>query len=83
MIREGLTSVVVEGDLALMINTTRKLQCGTIIGKVITHWCLAQTLQRIMRHLQTIVMIDFRWIRRSKNALVDKLENEGETMGDG
>jgi hypothetical protein len=82
MIREGLTSVIVEGDSALVINTTKRLQCGTNIGKVIRHWRLAQTLQRILKHLQTIVTIEFRWIRRSTNALVDILANEGAIQGD-
>jgi ribonuclease HI len=77
LIREGHANVIVEGDSALVINTAKRLQCGTSIGKVIRHWRLAQTLQRIMKHLQTMFTIEFRWIRRSKNALEDRLANEG------
>jgi hypothetical protein len=77
LIIEGQTNVIVEGDLTLVINIEKGLQCGTNIGKVIRLWSLTQTLQIILKHLQTIFMIEFRWIRRSKNALVYMLANEG------
>jgi ribonuclease HI len=75
--REGMVNVIVEGDSTLVINTTKKLQYGTKVGKVLRHWRLAHSLQRIRKHLQTLNTIEFRWIRRSANALADRLANEG------
>jgi ribonuclease HI len=77
LIQEGLVNVTVEGDSSLVIGTAKLLRCGTNIGKLINHWCLAQILQRIQKHLQTLFTVDFRWVRRSKNTLEDMLSNEG------
>ena len=77
LIREGHVNVIVEGDSTLVIRTTKRRRCGTNIGKVIKHWCLAQILQIIQKHLQTLFTVEFRWVRRSKNALVDRLVNKG------
>jgi len=37
LVRKGLVNVTVEGDSTLFIGTTRRIQCGTKIGKIITH----------------------------------------------
>jgi ribonuclease HI len=75
--REGMTNTIVEGDSTLVINTVKKLQYGTKVGKVQRHWRLAQSLQKIKEHLRTLNMVEFRWIRRTTNALADRLANEG------
>jgi ribonuclease HI len=77
LIREGHVNVTVEGDSTLVISTAKILQCGTNIGKLIKHWRLAQILQRIQKHLQTLFTVDFRWVRRLTNTLADRLANEG------
>jgi ribonuclease HI len=77
LVREGIVNVTMEGHSALVIGTVRRIQCGTKIGKIITHWRLTQILQRIQRHLLTLFSIDFRWVRRTANALADRLANEG------
>jgi ribonuclease HI len=38
--REGMTNVIVEGDSILVINTVRRLQNGTRMGKFQGHWRL-------------------------------------------
>jgi len=35
---EGMIDAIVEGDFALVINTVRKLQNGTRMGKIQRHW---------------------------------------------
>jgi ribonuclease HI len=45
--REGLANVIVERDSTLVINTAKKLHCGTKVEKVLRHWHLAHSLQRI------------------------------------
>jgi ribonuclease HI len=35
--REGMTNVIVEGDSTLVINTTRRLQNSTRVGKIQRH----------------------------------------------
>jgi ribonuclease HI len=49
--REGMTNVIVEGDSTIVINTVRRLQNGTRVGKIHRHWLLAQSLQNIQEHL--------------------------------
>jgi ribonuclease HI len=45
--REGMTNIVVEGDSMLVINTARKLQNDTKVGKIQRHWRLVYSLQKI------------------------------------
>jgi len=35
LLREGMKNTIVEGDSTLVINTTKKLQNDTIVGKVL------------------------------------------------
>jgi ribonuclease HI len=41
LIREGITNSIMEGDSTLVINTVRRLQNGTRVGKIHRHWRLA------------------------------------------
>jgi ribonuclease HI len=75
--QEGMTNVIVEGDSMLVINIVRKLQNGTIVGKIQRHWRLAYSLQKIQEHLQTGIIVELRWVRRSTNGLADRIANEG------
>jgi ribonuclease HI len=75
--REGMTNAIVEGDSALVINTVRKLQNGTRMGKIQRHWRLAHLLQKIQEHLRTGITVELRWVRRSANGLADRIANEG------
>jgi hypothetical protein len=45
--RERMTNTIVEGDSTLVINTMKRLQNGTKVGKVQCHWHLAHSLQKI------------------------------------
>ena len=75
--REAISNAIVEGDSMLVINTVRKLQNGTRVGKIQRHWRLAQSLQNIQEHLQTGITVELRWVQRSTNGLVDRIANEG------
>jgi ribonuclease HI len=75
--RERMTNTIVEGDSTLVINTMKRLQNGTRVGKVQCHWRLAHSLQKIQEHLRTLNTVELRWVRRSANALADRLANEG------
>jgi ribonuclease HI len=75
--RERMTNTIVEGDSTLVINTVKRLQNGTRVGKVQKHWRLAHSLQKIQEHLQTINTVELRWVRRSANGLADRISNEG------
>lgn len=44
---EGMTNAIVEGDSTLVINTIRRLQICTRVGKIQKHWRLAHSLQTI------------------------------------
>jgi hypothetical protein len=48
---ERMTNAIVEGDSTLVINTVKRLQNGTRVGKIQRHWCLAHYLQKIHEHL--------------------------------
>jgi ribonuclease HI len=72
-----MTNAIVEGDSMLVINTVRKLQNGTRMGKIQRHWRLAHSLQKIQEHLQTGITVELRWVRRSANGLADRIANEG------
>jgi hypothetical protein len=61
----------------LVINTVRRLQNGTRVGKIQRHWRLAHSLQKIQEHLQTGITVELRWVRRSTNGLADRIANEG------
>jgi ribonuclease HI len=45
--RERMTNTIMEGDSTLVINTMKRLQNGTIVGKVQRHWHLAHSLHII------------------------------------
>ena len=74
---ERMTNTIVEGDSTLVINTVKRLQNGTRVGKVQRHWRLAHSLQKIQEHLQKMNTVEFRWVCRSANGLVDRITNEG------
>jgi ribonuclease HI len=74
---ERMTNTIVEGDSTLFINTMKRLQNDTRVGRVQKHWRLAHSLQKIQEHLQTINTIELRWVRRSTNGLADRISNEG------
>jgi hypothetical protein len=57
-----MTNPKVEGDFALVINTVRKLQKGTKMGKFQRHWRLAHLLQKIQEHLLTRITVELRWV---------------------
>ena len=61
----------------LVINIVRKLQNGTIIGKIQRHWRLAYLLKKIQEHLQIGITMELRLLSRSTNGLADRIENEG------
>ena len=44
---ERMTNTIVEGESTLVINTVKRLQNGTRVGKVQRHWRLAHSLQKI------------------------------------
>jgi ribonuclease HI len=75
--RERMTNTIVEGDSTLVINTVKRLQNGTRVGKVQRHWRLAHSLQKIQEHLQKMNTVELRWVRRSANGLADRIANEG------
>jgi ribonuclease HI len=75
--RERMTNTIVEGDSTLVINTVKRLQNDTRVGKVQKHWRLAHSLQKIQEHLQAINTVELRWVRRSANGLADRIANEG------
>jgi ribonuclease HI len=75
--RERMTNTIVEGDSTLVINTVKRLQNGTRVGKVQRHWRLAHSLQKIQEHLQKMNTVELRWVRRSANGLADRITNEG------
>jgi len=75
--QERMTNTIVEGDTTLVINIVKKLQNGTIVGKVQRHWRLAHSLQKIQEHLQKMNTVEFRWVCRSANGLADRITNEG------
>ena len=79
--REGMKNAIVEGDLKLVINTIRRLQNGTRVGKIHRHWHLAHSLQKIQEDLQTGIIVELCWVRRSANGLADKISNEGVDKG--
>jgi ribonuclease HI len=74
---ERMTNTIVEGDSTLFINTMKRLQNDTRVGRVQKHWRLAHSLQKIQEHLQTINTIELCWVRRSTNGLADRISNEG------
>jgi ribonuclease HI len=80
--REGITNVVVEGDSMLVINTVRKIENDTKVGKIQRHWCLAYSLQKIQEHLKTGIIVELRWVRRSANGLADRILMKGLTRKD-
>jgi ribonuclease HI len=75
--RERMTNTIVEGDSTLVINTVKRLQNGTRVGKVQRHWHLAHSIRKIQDHLQTINTVELCWVRRSTNGLADRIANEG------
>jgi ribonuclease HI len=75
--RERMTNTIVEGDSTLVINTAKRLQNDTRVGKVQRHWHLAHSLQKIQEHQRTLNIVELRSVRRSTNLLVDRLTNEG------
>jgi hypothetical protein len=72
-----MKNIIVEGGSTLVINTVRRLQNDTRVGKIKRHWRLAQSLQKIQDHLQMGITVELRWIQRSANGLVDRISNEG------
>ena len=38
--RERMTNTIVEGESTMVINTVKRLQNDTRVGKVQKHWCL-------------------------------------------
>jgi ribonuclease HI len=58
LIQEGMTNAIVEGDSTLVINTVRRLQNGTRVGKIQRHWRLARYLQKIQEHLQMGITVE-------------------------
>jgi ribonuclease HI len=74
--RERMTNTIVEGDSTLVINTVKRLQNGTRVGKVQRHWRLAHSLQKIQEHLQTMNTVELRWVHRSANGLAGRIANE-------
>jgi ribonuclease HI len=75
--RKRMTNTIVEGDSTLIINTVKRLQNGTRVGKTHRHWCLAHSLQKIQEHLYTMNTMVLHWVRRSTNGLVDIITNDG------
>jgi ribonuclease HI len=75
--RERMTNTIVEGDSTLVINTVKRLQNGTRVGKIQRHWRLAHSLQKIQEHLRTMNTVELCWVRRSTNGLADRIANEG------
>jgi ribonuclease HI len=75
--RKRMTNTIVEDDSTLVINTVKRLQNGTRVGKVQRHWHLAHSLQKIQEHLQTINTVELRWVHKSANGLANIIANEG------
>jgi hypothetical protein len=75
--REGMKNTIVEGYSTLVINRMKKLKNDTRVGKVQRHWRLAHSLQKLQENLRTLNTVEFCWVRRMKNALMDRLANEG------
>jgi ribonuclease HI len=75
--RERMTNTIVEGDSTLVINTKKRLQNGTRVGKVQRHWRLEHSLYKIQEHLRTLNTMELCMVRRLANELTDRLANEG------
>ena len=61
--RGRMTNTIVEGDSTLVINTVKRLQNGTRVGKVQRHWSLEHSLQKIKEHLQMMNTVQLRWVQ--------------------
>jgi len=75
--RERMTNIIVEGDSTLVINTMKRLQNGTRVGKIHRHCHLAHSLQKIWEHVQMINTMELRWVRRSTNGMENRIANKG------
>jgi ribonuclease HI len=73
---ERMTTTIMEGDSTLVINTVKRLQNGTRVGKVQRHWRLGHSLQNIRERLQKMNTMDLHWVCRSTNVLVERIANE-------
>jgi ribonuclease HI len=58
--RERMKNTIVEGDSMLVINTVKRLQNGTRVGKIQRHWHLTHSLQKIQEHLQKMNTVELR-----------------------
>jgi hypothetical protein len=65
------------GTAPLIIQVTRKLQCGTQISKVTWNWHLPPLTQRIQKHLEVLKTMEFTLVQWFSNVLVDRVENKG------
>lgn len=65
------------GTAPLIIQVTRKLQCGTQISKVTWNWHLSPLIQHIQKHLEVLKTMEFTLFQWFSNVLVDKVENKG------
>lgn len=74
--------VIIEADLELVINATKKLSHGTGLEKVTKHWRLTRVLQKIQMCLKGLRMLIFNHVCRKANKLVDILANQGVTCKD-
>jgi len=70
-------NVIIEADFELIINSIKKISCGTVSKKLSKHWRLIQVSQRIQSHLQGLHIVTFNHACRKANRLVDILANQG------
>lgn len=74
---DNLQNIIIEADSELIINSVKRIYCGSAPEKVSRHWRLLRVYQRIHAHLQNMRTLSFKHVRRTANKLADILANKG------
>lgn len=75
--QDNLQNIIIEADSELIINSVKRICCGTEPKKVSSHWRLIQVFQRIQFHLLDLHTVSFTHVRRTANKVVNILANQG------
>jgi len=75
--QDNLQNIIIEADFELIINSIKRISCGTELEKVSKHWRLLQVFQWIQLHLLCLRTVSFTHVRRMTNKLADILANQG------
>eukprot|EP00253_Pinus_taeda_P010632 PITA_10632 len=73
--QDNRQNVIIEANSELIINSVKRISCGTEPKKVSKHWRLIQVFQRIQLHLLCLRTVSFNHVRRTANKLADILAN--------